>query len=355
MRGEKFLGSARLTYFMKFVDEAFIRVEAGHGGAGCLSFRREKYIPRGGPDGGDGGDGGSIYLQARANLNTLIDFRYKRVFRAAHGEAGRGSDCRGKKGDDLYIDVPVGTLIYDQDTGEELGDLTQLDQTLLIARGGFHGLGNARFKSSINRAPRQTTAGQAGEQRQLQLELKLLADVGLLGLPNAGKSTLIRAISAAKPKVADYPFTTLQPKLGVVRVGPARSFVVADIPGLIPGAAKGAGLGVQFLKHVMRTRLLLHIIDIAAVDGTAPLAAYDAINTELLQYNEELAHKPRWLVFNKTDLLPTAEVDARIREVMQALKWQQPVLTISALKHAQTQQLCQAVMDYLAKHELPLP
>jgi GTP-binding protein len=255
---------------MKFVDEAVIEVAAGKGGSGCLSFRREKYIPKGGPDGGDGGDGGSVYLEADENLNTMVDYRYQRRFRAENGSPGQGRNCTGKSGEDLILKVPVGTTVIDVDTDEVLGDLSELGQRLKVAQGGFHGLGNTRYKSSINRAPRQTSPGSEGEKRRLKLELKLLADVGLLGMPNAGKSTLIRAISAAKPKVADYPFTTMVPNLGVVRVDPLRSFVVADIPGLIEGAAEGAGLGIRFLKHLTRNRLLLHLVDLAPWDGDLP-------------------------------------------------------------------------------------
>lgn len=339
---------------MKFVDEAIIRVVAGNGGDGCLSFRREKFIPFGGPDGGDGGDGGSVYLIADVNLNTLVDFRDQRLHKAAHGQAGMGSQCTGKSGNDLYIRVPVGTMIYDTETDELLGDLVKPGQSLCVAQGGFHGLGNTRFKSSVNRAPRQTTKGSAGEAKQLRLELKVLADVGLLGLPNAGKSTFIRAVSAAKPKVADYPFTTLHPHLGVVKVAAHRSFVIADIPGLIEGAAEGAGLGIQFLKHLQRTCLLLHLVDIAPIDGSDPLTAIQTIAQELRKYSSELAGKPRWLVFNKVDLISETDAQQQCQAIVQALEWHDKVFMISALQKKSTQELCYAIMEYLEQTRLPL-
>ena len=283
---------------MKFVDEAVIKIEAGNGGHGCVSFRREKFIPFGGPDGGDGGDGGSIYLVGNPELNTLIDYRYQRQFKASNGQSGMGANCTGKKGDDLFIQVPIGTLAYDVDTGECLVDIQEPNIPVLIAQGGFHGLGNTRYKSSVNRAPRQTTKGSLGESRQIRLELRVLADVGLLGLPNAGKSTLIRAVSSAKPKVADYPFTTLYPNLGVVSVDSYKSFVMADIPGLIEGASEGTGLGHRFLKHLSRTCVLLHVIDVAPLDETDPVATAKIIVHELEAYNPELLTKPRWLVLN---------------------------------------------------------
>src|SRR5438552_6603958 len=293
---------------MKFVDEARARVQAGNGGRGSASFRREKFVPFGGPDGGDGGHGGSIYLRADSGINTLADFRIERTFRAAHGEPGGANDCSGRSGADLYVPVPLGTVVRDADTHEELGDLTRDGEQLLVARGGKGGWGNQRFKSSTNRSPRQFGPGLPGEKRLLEFELKVIADVGLLGLPNAGKSTLIRAVSAARPKVADYPFTTLHPNLGVVDVGQHRSFVMADIPGLIEGAAQGAGLGIQFLKHLQRTRLLLHLVDIAPLDeGTDPVEQVRAIEAELEKFDEELLERPRWLVFNKADLLPEDE------------------------------------------------
>ncbi|OIN13557.1 Obg family GTPase CgtA [Oceanisphaera psychrotolerans] len=332
---------------MKFVDEAGIRVEAGDGGNGCVSFRREKYIPNGGPDGGDGGDGGDLYLLADENLNTLIDYHFERFHRAERGENGRSSNCTGKRGKDLVLTVPVGTRAKDEMTGEILGDLTRHGQKLLVAKGGFHGLGNARFKSSVNRAPRQKTNGTPGEIRNLLLELMLLADVGLLGLPNAGKSTFIRSVSAAKPKVADYPFTTLVPNLGVVRCDGHKSFVVADIPGLIEGAADGAGLGIRFLKHLERCRVLLHMIDVLPVDESDPADNADIIVNELVQYSDALAAKPRWLVFNKLDLVLEDEAEAIIQRVVELLDWQGPVFRISAIGKEGTKELTQALMEFL--------
>lgn len=328
---------------MKFIDEAHIKVIAGDGGNGCMSFRREKCVPFGGPDGGDGGDGASIYLIGDVNLNTLIDFRYKKVFRGQRGEDGRGSQCTGAKGENLYIHVPLGTIVQDENTQEVLGDITNDKQTLKVAQGGFHGLGNLRFKSSTNRAPRQTTQGSLGEERDLHLELKVLADVGLLGLPNAGKSTLIRAISAAKPKVADYPFTTIAPNLGVVRIASDQSFVVADIPGLIEGAAEGTGLGIQFLKHIMRTKLLLHVVDIAPLDDSDPLAAIRIIQKELKKFNPELLLKPRWLVFNKIDSLTLEKSQQRVKEMIKKLKWKDPYFCISGLSRQGTKELVNAI------------
>jgi len=334
---------------MKFVDEAKIKVTAGNGGSGCVSFRREKYIPFGGPDGGDGGDGGSVYLQADEAINTLVDFRYQRHHQAQNGQSGQGSDCTGKSGADLVIKVPVGTIVYDDETDEELGDLTANGQTLLVAQGGWHGIGNARFKSSTNRAPRQSTPGKPGESRHLRLELKLLADVGLLGMPNAGKSTLISVVSAAKPKIADYPFTTLHPNLGVVRIGMEQSFVIADIPGLIEGAAEGAGLGVRFLKHLARTRLLLHVIDIAPIDGSSPVETAKTIINELAKFSEELSNRTRWLVLNKIDLVLEEERRAIKDEIIKGLNWTAPVYEISAATGLGTEKLCQAVMRYLSE------
>lgn len=333
---------------MKFVDDALIRVEAGNGGNGCLSFRREKFIPWGGPDGGDGGDGGSVYLQANERINTLADFRHRRLHKAQRGQDGMGSQCTGKSGDDVIVPVPLGTLVFDADTDELIADLTSAGQKVCVARGGCHGLGNIHFKSSINRAPRKTTRGTPGEQRQLRLELKLLADVGLLGLPNAGKSSFIRAVSQAHPKVADYPFTTLHPHLGVVRIGPYQSFVIADIPGLIEGAAEGAGLGIQFLKHLSRTSILLHLVDVAPIDDQDPVAAVRIIEEELQKYNPELAAKKRWLVFNKIDLLPADEVDVRCREIVSQLGWQGRVFKISALQKAGTQAVCYELMNAIS-------
>jgi GTP-binding protein len=332
---------------MKFVDEATIRVQAGNGGHGCLSFRREKYIPRGGPDGGDGGHGGSVWLEADQGVNTLADFRVQRKFRAESGEGGAGRNKTGRSGEDLTVSVPVGTIVTDVDTGETLGDLAADGARLKVAAGGRGGLGNTRFKSSTNRAPRQTTNGTPGEARHLKLELKLLADVGLLGLPNAGKSTLIRAMSAAKPKVADYPFTTLHPNLGVVRVGPAQSFVMADIPGLIEGAAEGAGLGIRFLRHLERTRLLLHVVDVAPVDGHDVAAAFAAIQAEVQKFGAGLAARPRWLVLNKIDLLDEAEL-ARVRAGLLAeIGWEGSVFAVSAATGAGTEALARAVMAHL--------
>ncbi len=317
---------------MKFVDEATIRVEAGKGGDGCLSFRREKNIPFGGPDGGDGGDGGSVYLQVDEGLNTLVDFRHARLYRAGKGQAGMGQQRYGKKGEDKVIKVPLGTLVYDEDTGELIGDMTKPDQKLLVAKGGVHGLGNIHFKSSTNRAPRQITKGTEGEERDLRLEMQVLADVGLAGLPNAGKSTLITAVSAAKPKVADYPFTTLYPNLGVVSLGVAESFVIADIPGLIEGAAEGAGLGIQFLKHLSRTRLLLHIVDIASHEmGHDPVEDIRTIEKELEKYGSDLLDKERWLVLNKTDLMLEEDRESLAQEIVDHLGWKEPVFKVSAV------------------------
>lgn len=329
---------------MKFVDEASISVQAGRGGNGCLSFRREKFIAKGGPDGGDGGDGGSVFLQADYAVNTMVDYRYQRRYQAESGQSGGSKNCTGKGGDDLTLLVPVGTTVIDEDTQEVLGDLTEHGQRLKVAQGGFHGMGNTRFKSSTNRAPRQTTPGSEGEFRQLKLELKLLADVGLLGLPNAGKSTFIRAVSAAKPKVADYPFTTLVPNLGVVKVQEHRSFVVADIPGLIAGAADGAGLGVRFLKHLTRTRLLLHLVDVAPFDGSDPVQAVRDIQGELKRFSPTLYQRERWLVLNKVDLLPEDEREARCREIIAALDWQGPVFSIAAINKTGVEPICQQIM-----------
>jgi len=330
---------------MKFIDEATIEVRAGDGGNGCVSFRREKYIPFGGPDGGDGGDGGSIYFEADSAVNTLADFRHSRKFLAERGQNGMGKNRTGKSGADLIVKVPVGTLVHEEDTGELVGDLVRHGERLLVARGGFHGLGNTRFKSSTNRAPRQSKPGTPGEVRHLQLELKLLADVGLLGMPNAGKSTLIRAVSSARPKVADYPFTTLHPNLGVVRVAEHRSFVMADVPGLIEGAAEGAGLGVRFLKHLSRTRLLLHLVDIGPLAD--PAADIAVIMKELKRFSPELAGKQRWLVFNKVDLIAPEDLETRCRTVIDSLDWKGPVYEISGLRQDGTDALMQDVMVYL--------
>ena len=341
---------------MKFFDEAKIEVIAGNGGNGSASFRREKYIPRGGPDGGDGGRGGSIWAEADCNLNTLIDFRYTRIFRAPHGENGRGADCYGKGGEDITLKMPVGTVISDAETGEVLVDLDHDGKRSMIARGGQGGLGNLHFKSSVNRAPRQCTPGEEGERHELRLELKVLADVGLLGLPNAGKSTLIRAVSAAKPKVADYPFTTLHPNLGVVRVDQNRSFVIADIPGLIEGAAEGAGLGHRFLRHLQRTRLLLHLVDIAPFDPDAdPVRDAHAIVEELRKYDPELHAKPRWLVINKLDLLPEDEREARVAALMEGYGAVERTFAISAINGEGCKALTYAIMEHVERHKLAQP
>jgi GTP-binding protein len=332
---------------MKFIDEATIDVRAGDGGNGFVSFRREKFIPMGGPDGGDGGDGGSVYLEADSSINTLVDFRHSRKFLAEQGEKGKGNNCTGKSGEDLVVKVPVGTLVHAEETGELIGDLVRDGQRLLVARGGFHGLGNARFKSSTNRAPRQSKPGTPGEKRLLRLELKLLADVGLLGMPNAGKSTLISAVSSARPRIADYPFTTLYPNLGVVKLQEHRSFVMADIPGVIKGAAQGAGLGLQFLKHLARTRLLLHLVDMGPLGD--PVQDVSTIIEELQDFSPELAARERWLVLNKMDLVPEDERDQRCNEVIAALGWQGPVFRISSLGRQGTTELVNAVMAYLEK------
>lgn len=337
---------------MKFVDEVSIFVKAGDGGNGMMSFRREKFIEKGGPNGGDGGDGGSVYMEADESLNTLVDYRYTRRFEAQRGEKGGSCDCTGAKGEDLILPVPVGTTVIDAGTQEVIGDLTRPGQRLLVAQGGWHGLGNTRFKSSTNRAPRQTTPGKPGEARELKLELKVLADVGLLGLPNAGKSTFIRAVSAAKPKVADYPFTTLVPNLGVVSVGRYKSFVVADIPGLIEGAAEGAGLGIRFLKHLARTRLLLHLVDIAPLDESDPADAAEIILHELEKFSPALTERERWLVLNKADQLLDEEREERLRAVIERLNWQGSVYVISALEREGTEALCQDIMRYLDERAL---
>ena len=337
---------------MKFVDEATIKVNAGNGGRGMVSFRREKFIPFGGPDGGDGGTGGSVWLVARAGLNTLADFRYQRTFKAKNGEPGGSADCSGRGGEDLEVEVPVGTVIYDVDTEEVLGDLAQGGDRVLVARGGRGGLGNQHFKSSTNRTPRRATTGYPGEKRELRLELKLIADVGLLGLPNAGKSTLISVVSAARPRIADYPFTTLHPNLGVVYVGEHKSFVMADIPGLIEGAAEGAGLGIRFLKHLSRTRVLLHLVDILPPDPDAdPVKDARAIAAELKKFSPELAARERWLVLNKIDLMPADEADKRCRDIVRRLRWKGPVYRISGATRTGTAELCQAIMRRLDEIE----
>jgi GTP-binding protein len=333
---------------MKFVDEARLKVQAGHGGRGSTSFRREKFVPLGGPDGGDGGHGGSVYLRAAPGINTLADFRIERTFKAQVGEYGSGNGCTGRGGGDLHIPVPIGTVVRDFDTQEALGDLTHEGQELLVARGGKGGWGNTRFKSSTNRSPRQFGPGLPGEKRVLELELKLIADVGLLGLPNAGKSTLIRAVSAARPKVAGYPFTTLHPNLGVVSVGEHRSFVMADIPGLIEGASDGAGLGHRFLRHLQRTRLLLHLVDMAPPDPDAdPVKDARAIVLELKKFDAALAKKPRWLVLNKRDLMPDEEAEELARAIVRRLRFRGPHFLISGATGRGTQELCAAVMNFL--------
>ncbi len=333
---------------MKFIDEALIKIQAGKGGDGCASFRREKFIPKGGPDGGDGGRGGSIYVVADRNLNTLIDYRFQRTHRAKNGENGRGSDRYGAGGEDLTLPMPVGTVISDAESGEIIADLAQDGLRILIAKGGQNGIGNLHFKSSTNRAPRQFTLGEVAEERALRLELKVLADVGLLGMPNAGKSTFIRSVSAAKPKVADYPFTTLHPNLGVVRVDNNRSFVIADIPGLIEGAAEGAGLGHQFLRHLQRTHLLLHIIDLAPFDESVdPVREAKAIVEELRKYDQSLYDKPRWVVLNKLDMVPEEEREKRVKDFLKRYKWKGPFFAISAINGDGCKALTHAIMTHV--------
>src|ERR1700676_3479133 len=333
---------------MKFVDEAKLKVQTGNGGRGCVSFRRGKFVPFGGPDGGDGGLGGSVYLKAVEGMNTLADFRISCTYRGQNGEGGSGNDCTGHGGDDVSVPIPIGTVVADVETGEQLGDLTVEGQTLLVAKGGKGGWGNTRFKSSTNRTPRKAGLGLPGEKRELTLELKLIADVGLLGLPNAGKSTLIRAVSSARPKVADYPFTTLYPNLGVVTAGPGRSFVMADIPGLIEGAADGAGLGIRFLKHLHRTRVLLHLVDIAPLDPEAdPVRDARVIVAELKKFSKDLGLKPRWLVLTKRDLVPDDEAEKRAREIVRRLRFRGPHFLVSAATGRGTKELAQAVMAFL--------
>lgn len=332
---------------MKFVDEANLRVEAGDGGHGCLSFRREKYVPHGGPDGGDGGDGGSVYLRADHNLNTLHDYRINRVFKAERGGNGAGKNRTGSKGEDRYLPVPVGTLCYERETGELIGDLTRDGEVLRVAQGGFHGLGNARFKSSTNRAPRRTTDGSPGEVRELRLELKLLADVGLVGLPNAGKSTLLAAVSGATPRIADYPFTTLQPQVGVVSVGVLRSFTLVDLPGLIEGAAEGVGLGHRFLRHIQRTRLLFHVVDLLDVEARDLVDQITTISDELARFSPQLAARPRWLVLNKAELLEDSELEAIRTRLTRDLSWEAPIYTVSAIMPDSLGRLLGDAMDHL--------
>jgi GTPase len=341
---------------MKFFDEALIDVAAGNGGAGCVSFRREKFIPFGGPNGGDGGRGGSVWAVGDLNINTLIDYRYTRRHEAKNGEAGRGSDQFGAAGADIELRMPVGTIVTDVDTGQQLAELLEHGQRVLLAKGGDGGFGNLHFKTSTNRSPRQKTPGWPGEAHKLRLELRVLADVGLLGMPNAGKSTFIAAVSNARPKIADYPFTTLHPNLGVVRVGPERSFVVADIPGLIEGASEGAGLGHQFLRHLQRTRLLLHIVDAAPFDDSIdPVAQARAIVAELKKYDPKLHAKPRWLVFNKLDMVPLEEREARIKDYVRRLRWKGPVFAISALAREGLQPLLEKIQNHVAAEQQAKP
>ena len=340
---------------MKFVDEATIDIAAGAGGAGCMSFRREKFIPFGGPNGGDGGKGGSVFAVADRNINTLIDYRYARRHEARNGEAGRGSDQYGAASDDIVLRMPVGTIVRDFETDEVLAELLDPEVKTLLAKGGDGGFGNMHFKSSTNRAPRQKTPGWPGEAKKLKLELLVLADVGLLGMPNAGKSTLITAISNARPKIADYPFTTLHPNLGVVRAGPERSFVVADLPGLIEGAADGAGLGHLFLRHLQRTRLLLHIVDMAPFDGVDPVAQAKAIIKELRKYDESLFEKPRWIVLNKLDMVATEDRVALVKDFVKRLRWKGPVFQVSALAREGLEVMVQAIYEHVAAHKSPLP
>jgi GTP-binding protein len=339
---------------MKFVDEATIDVVAGNGGAGCASFRREKFIPFGGPDGGDGGRGGSVWAQGDVNLNTLIDFRYARRHEARNGEAGRGSDCNGAASDDIVLRMPVGTIVRDLETGEIIAELLEPGEKILLAKGGDGGFGNLHFKTSTNRAPRQKTPGWPGEAKSLKLELRVLADVGLLGQPNAGKSTLIAAVSNARPKIADYPFTTLYPNLGVVRVAPEQSFVMADIPGLIEGASEGAGLGHQFLRHLQRTRLLLHLVDFAPLDeGVDPVAEAKAIVAELKKYDDELHSKPRWLVLNKVDMVDASERAAKVKDFVKRFKWKGPVFIISGLTREGCEDLLRAIYEHVRAEKVP--
>ncbi|MDH4391710.1 MAG: GTPase ObgE [Aquabacterium sp.] len=340
---------------MKFVDEATIDIAAGNGGAGCMSFRREKFIPFGGPNGGDGGKGGSVWAVADRNLNTLIDYRYARRHEARNGEAGRGSDQYGAAADDIVLRMPVGTIVRDAETEEVLAELLDPDVKVMLAKGGDGGFGNLHFKSSTNRAPRQKTPGWPGEEKKLKLELRVLADVGLLGLPNAGKSTLITAISNARPKIADYPFTTLHPNLGVVRAGPERSFVVADLPGLIEGAADGAGLGHLFLRHLQRTRLLLHVVDMAPFDGADPVALAKGIIKELRKYDEALYEKPRWIVLNKLDMVPTDDRAALVKDFIRRMRWKGPVFSISALAREGLDPMVQAIYEHVAAHKVQAP
>ena len=336
---------------MKFVDEAVVYVEAGKGGNGCQSFRREKYVEFGGPDGGNGGNGGNLYVKAQCSVNTLIDYRYTRQYKAKNGEAGSGANCTGKTGEDLFLIVPIGTVVYDVDSEDLIGEVVAEDEVLLVAQGGQRGLGNACFKSSTNRAPRKTTKGEEGESRSIRLELKLLADVGLLGMPNAGKSTLISAVSAAKPKIADYPFTTMYPNLGVIRVANMDSFVIEDIPGVIEGASEGAGLGLRFLKHLSRTRIVLHIIDIAPFDNSDPVESFTKIETELKNYSDTLYDRERWLILNKIDMVASDLVEDRCNDIINRIGWKGKVFSISGIAKKNTQQLVQAIMTRLKEYD----
>jgi len=329
---------------VKFVDEALVKIQAGKGGDGSASFRREKYVPLGGPDGGDGGKGGSVYLLPKLGLNTLVDFRYQTQFKAEDGEIGRGRQCRGRDGKDCVISVPVGTVVRDASTQEIIADLLTADQPLLVAKGGYRGLGNVNFKTAVNRAPRKATPGKLGESRELHLELKLLAEVGLLGFPNAGKSTFLQAVSLARPKIAGYPFTTLHPHLGIVSLSGQRRFVIADIPGIIPGAAQGKGLGLQFLKHLSRTTLLLHLVDLTDSD---PIANVRAVEEELAAFSPELAEKPRWIVFNKSDCFIESEINHEVAKMTEALSYQGPAFVVSALTHKGVAPLCEKIMQFL--------
>lgn len=337
---------------MKFVDEAIITVVAGNGGNGCASFRREKFVPFGGPDGGDGGDGGSVYLEVDEGLNTLVDFRHARIFRAQNGQGGMGQERFGKKGEDIVIRVPLGTLVYDNDTDELMGDMVKDGERVLVAKGGAHGVGNTRFKSSTNRAPRKFTFGQTGEQRDLRLEMQVLADVGLLGMPNAGKSTFIRQVTAAKPKVADYPFTTLHPHLGVVDLGEETGFVIADIPGLIEGAAEGAGLGIQFLKHLSRTRLLLHMVDVVSCSDIDELVSHiKIIANELKAYDPKLYKLERWLVLNKIDALDQQQIDKIQAGIVKKLRWKKPCFAISAVSGKGCRELLNSIQQWFDRDQ----
>ena len=337
---------------MKFVDEATISVEAGKGGNGCQSFRREKYVEFGGPDGGNGGNGGNLYVQAESSINTLIDYRYTRQFKAQNGQPGSGANCTGKTGEDLILLVPIGTVVYDVDSDDLIGEVVESGQMLLVAKGGQRGLGNACFKSSTNRAPRKTTKGEEGEFRSVRLELKLLADIGLLGMPNAGKSTLISSVSAAKPKIADYPFTTMYPNLGVVRVANQDSFVIADIPGVIEGASEGAGLGLKFLKHLSRTKIVLHVLDIVPMDDSDPIESFNIIESELEKYSKDLFNQERWLVLNKIDMIESSKIADKCKEIVDRINWTGRVFMVSAITGENTKAMMQHIMKKLKEYDL---